>query len=127
MREFTTIKKEAPPPIEFAIDGREMGFTAPGWAPILLADNSQVGGLTRAYLDWLGAGLSDEDGEWILDRLMDPEDDFDLPDITAVIFGILEEVTGRPTELSSDSNGSPETNGSTDGQHRVALTRRTSR
>lgn len=105
-----------------------MEFRTPGWAPILLAGGSNdAGSATRIYLDWMGAGLSDEDGQWILDRLLDPEDDFDLPDVTQVIFGLLEEITGRPIVLPSDSGILEETNGSTDGQPRKALTQRNSR
>lgn len=127
MREFTTKTKPRKPPIEFKIDGRQMEFTVPGWAPLLLADTTQVGGMTRTYLDWLGAGLSDEDGKWILDRLLDPEDEFDIPEVSEVIFGLLEEVTGRPIVLPSDSGGLEETTDLTDGQQRTALTQRASR
>jgi hypothetical protein len=128
MRRFTTSEKPPKPSIQFAIDDREMTFTPPGWAPLLLAVPEQgLGGLTRIYLDWLGAGLSDEDGNWILDRLMDPEDEFDLVDIQEVIFGVMEEVTGRPIVLPSDSSSQEETLGSTDGQRRKALTQRGSR
>ena len=103
-----------------------MEFTVPGWAPILLANTDSVGGMTRLYLDWLGAGLADEDGQWILDRLLDPEDPFDIPEINDVIFGVMEEVTGRPIVLPSDSADSDETDTSTDGQRRMALTQRAS-
>jgi hypothetical protein len=60
--------------------------------------------------------MSDEDGQHILDRLLDPKDDFDLEDITAVILGLIEEASGRPIEPPTDSSESPEATDSTDGR-----------
>jgi hypothetical protein len=93
-----------------------MEFTAPGWAPIVLMKAEEPMDTTRGYLDWLGAGMSDEDGQHILDRLLDPKDDFDLEDITAVILGLIEEASGRPIEPPTDSSESPEATDSTDGR-----------
>lgn len=116
MREFTTKPKPPKDPIPFTIDGREMEFIPPGWAPILLASTDEPLSATRTHLDWLGAGMSDEDGQHILDRLLDPKDEFDLEDITIVILGLIEEASGRPTEPPTDLSSSQEANGSTDGR-----------
>jgi hypothetical protein len=116
MREFHTKTKPPKEPIVFTLDGREMEFTAPGWAPIVLMKAEEPMDTTRGYLDWLGAGMSDEDGQHILDRLLDPKDDFDLEDITAVILGLIEEASGRPIEPPTDSSESPEATDSTDGR-----------
>lgn len=117
MREFTTKEKPPAKPIDFSVDGREMVFHNPGWAPIILMKSTQPNDVTRTYLDWLGAGLPDEDAEWILARLLDPKDDFDLIDITNLCLGVLEEVTGRPIVPPTDSSDSLEVQSSTDGRH----------
>lgn len=122
MREFTTKPKEPAKPVDFSIDGREMVFRNPGWAPIVLMNQQDTGGITRAYLDWFSAGLADEDAKWVLGRLLDAGDEFDLPDITKVVLGVVEEVTGRPTAPPTDSSPSPETAGLTDGRHLVTST-----
>lgn len=122
MREFFTKEKPERPPIEFSLDGRVMTFVNPGWAPIVLMRPDGPTDITRTYLDWLGAGLSDEDGQWILDRLLDPNDHYDLEDITELILGIVQEATGRPTVPPGDSSDTPAANGSTDGRHLVAST-----
>lgn len=116
MREFHTKPKPPKDPIPFSIDGREMSFTPPGWAPILLMKPEQPMDVTRTYLDWLGAGMSDEDGQYILDRLLDPNDEFDLPDITDIILGLVQDATGRPTEPPTDSSQLPALPDSTDGR-----------
>ena len=122
MRAFTTKEKPPREPVVFTLDGREMAFTPPGWAPIVLMKSDQPLDTTRGYLDWLGAGMSDEDGQHILDRLLDPKDDFDLEDITAVILGLIEEASTRPTEPPTDSSDSPEATDLTGGRQLVAST-----
>jgi hypothetical protein len=122
MREFHTKPKPPKEPIPFSLDDREMEFTPPGWAPIVLMKPSQPVDVTRVYLDWLGAGMSDEDGQYILDRLLDPNDEFDLPDITQVILGLIQEATGRPTEPPTDSSEPPVLTDSTDGRHQKEST-----
>lgn len=123
MREFKTKEKPPADPIEFSIDGREMVFRNPGWAPIVMMNrNAQPMEIARTYLDWLGAGMSEEDSQHVLDRLLDPTDSFDLADITDVYLGIVEEVTGRPIVPLTDSSSSLETEPSTDGRHLVGST-----
>lgn len=126
MREFHTKPKPPKPPILFSVDGREMQFTPPGWAPIVLMRSDRPIDVTRVYLDWVGAGLPDEDGQYILNRLLDPKDEFDLEDVTQVFLGLIEEVSGRPIVPPSDSSEPPALNGSTDGRHQKELTPKTS-
>lgn len=112
--------------IVFDLDGREIEFVAPKMAPVLLglADmdvtNADAAGLASmtGLLDWLGAGMSDEDGQWIVDRLHDHDDDFDIDDAMNVANMLLEESTGRPTKPRGGS--SQQRNGqltSTGGRH----------
>jgi hypothetical protein len=126
MLEFHTKPKPPKAAIHFKVDGRELAFTPPGWAPILLLSPDQPMDITRGYLDWLGAGMSDEDGQYILNRLLDPTDEFDLEDITPVILGLVQEASGRPIEPPTDSSPSLETSASTDGRHLETSTSRVS-
>lgn len=125
MREFHTKPKPPKDPIPFSIDGREMTFTPPGWAPIVLMKPDTPMDVTRIYLDWLGAGMPDKDGKWLLDRLLDPADEFDLVDITEVILGLVGEATGRPTEPPTDSSEPQALPDSTDGRHQKESTPQT--
>lgn len=133
MRTFTTTDKPQAPPVSFVLDGRQMVFRAPGWAPMLYLaqdllasqgeakqDPTKMLDALRGFMDWLGAGLSDKDGEWILGRLKDPEDPFDLEDVVLLMEGLMEELTNRPTLPSSDSKPSQPPTDSTGGRHTEA-------
>jgi hypothetical protein len=119
MREFTTHRSERR--IEFSLDGRVMTFTPPSFAPFLfdMPDEtaSAEGGKAalRVMLDWLGAGLSDEDGDWIVARLRDAADPLDIDTVSEIIEGLMEDVTDRPTKRSSGSSRSLDRRTATDG------------
>lgn len=124
-RSYTTPTRDKTT-IPFDLDGRTIMFTAPKMAPMLLdladldVSNPDAAGLASmtGLLDWLGAGMSDEDGQWIVDRLHDHEDDFDIDDAMNVANYLLEESTGRPTRPRGGS--SAQRNGrttSTGGRH----------
>ena len=52
---------------------------------------------TKAMLDWFANGLPDEDEDWLIGRLKDPDDWFDfshLNEITKALIGLM---SGRPT------------------------------
>lgn len=122
MRSYNTKDKPRPAPVTVEVDGRVLTFTSPGYAPFLFMsqdfdDPAKAILTTRAILDWLGAGLSEEDGAWILSRLQDPEDPFDIEDATDIIHGLLEDLAARPTTPSSVSLLSPAATASTDGRH----------
>lgn len=124
MRSFSTTDKAPKPTLYFELDGRQFAFTTPSWAPFLLSvdeldpnDPRSVGVAMRKMLDWLGSGLSDVDGEFILSRLQDEKDPFDLDDAIAIVFGLIEEATGRPITPSSVSSESRVPTRSTDGRH----------
>lgn len=123
MRTFSTANKPPKPAIEFELDGRVMSFTAPSWAPILFGiEAANPVGSIRNMLDWLGAGLPEEDGAYILARLQDLEDPFDIDDAMSIMRGLIEETTSRPTVSPSASSPSPDSESSTDGQPLVEST-----
>jgi hypothetical protein len=108
-----------------------MTFTPPSFAPMLLLaqsatnaeDDPQAGVETvRQFLDWFGAGLSEEDGEHVLDRLKDPDDPLEFEDVIDVIQGLIEEITSRPTTPSTGSSVSPSQTPSTDGRQATEST-----
>ncbi|MCA1806659.1 MAG: hypothetical protein LC687_02175 [Actinobacteria bacterium] len=104
MKAFETKAKEAKI-VEFDLDGREMVFTTPKRAGLIASVVNNVGldsrnldtDSTRDLLNWLGEGLSEEDAEYILDRLKDPDDDFDLADINEIAKYLLSQGSNRPT------------------------------
>lgn len=54
--------------------------------------------LTKSTFDWLGAGLSPEDNERILNRLYDSNDDLDSDDLMGVVQRLGEYLAERPTK-----------------------------
>lgn len=98
--EYTTAERRNEP-IKFKLDGREFEFNPPKIAMHILDmmdGDEEAGG---AMLDWLGNGLSEEDDKFISDRLRDPADKFDMPDLIKLIQMLLEKVIGRPTKSRS--------------------------
>lgn len=105
MKQFETKEKEAKV-VEFELDGRALRFTVPKRSGLIASVVNNVGldsrnldtDSTRDLLNWLGDGLSDEDGQWIFDRLKDPDDDFDLEEINEIAKYILGQTSNRPTK-----------------------------
>lgn len=96
--EYTTAKRRKDP-ISFILDGREFVFTPSKLAgPILSAIDSEDEG---AMLDWFATGLSPDDEKFIVARLRDAEDDFDVDDIGNIVKMLVENVVGRPTKSRS--------------------------
>ena len=104
MKTFETKAKEAKV-VEFELDGRMLKFTTPKRAGLIASVVNSVGldsrnldtDSTRDLLNWLGEGLSEEDSDWLLSRLTDPDDDFDLEEINEVAKYILGQNSNRPT------------------------------
>lgn len=100
--EFKTARRRREP-ITFTIDDDTYTFTPPKTAGAVLSiidgDESEV----KALFDWLEQGLPEEEARRIEERLRDPDDDLDIPDVANVIRALLEQVSGRPTRPSRDS------------------------
>lgn len=99
MSKFTTAAK-ARTAITFELDGDEFTFTPPKQASMILPmlDGEDDLAVVRAGLHWLGDGLDEKQNEYLMNRLKDPKDDFDLPDLQPVIEWLIEEAAGeRPT------------------------------
>jgi hypothetical protein len=105
---FTTAAKRKQP-IKFTLDPdtdreRELEFTPQKvtglLGDVLPEDDDELVGESRpakAAVDWLASGLSDDDENYLMGRLRDPDDDFDFPDLGRIIRWLVSEVTGRPT------------------------------
>ena len=83
-------------------DDHEYSFTPPKSALMLMpildgGDISDGMGMTKATLNWLGEGLTEEENQRILARLKDNKDDLDVDNLTDVIKALSEKVGGRPT------------------------------
>lgn len=106
-----SVKRRRVQPITFSIGGRRgdgsedpyvYEFTPPKNVVMsmgLVERNSRFSETEamQGLFDWLNAGLSDEDADRIVDRLKDPEDDFDVPDLTDIIQSLQERAAGRPS------------------------------
>jgi hypothetical protein len=84
--------------VDFELDGRTIQFTAHKTSTMLLGfmggDTAAVG----ATLNWLSDGLSEEDNDWIVGRLQDPEDDLDFDTLQLILEDLIADVMGRPTK-----------------------------
>ena len=93
-------------PITFTIGGDKKNvfkFTPPKQGPMLLSmldDNEDGLGAVRGTMAWIKAGLSEEQFDLLMERLRDPEDDFDFDSpggFNDVSNWLVEEASGRPT------------------------------
>lgn len=103
-KQFETKPKEKKI-VEFDIDDRHIVFEVPKKSGLIASVVNSVGldsrnldtDSTRDLLNWLGDGMTEEDGEWILSRLKDPKDEYDLEDINEIAKYILGQTSNRPT------------------------------
>lgn len=89
-------------PITFKIDDDEFTFTPPKLFSTVL-EGLESGDDFGASLDWLQRGLPEDQADLITHRLKDESDDFEVTDLGVVIQGLIEKVTGRPTQPSRAS------------------------
>ena len=99
--QFKTAARRAEP-IEFVLDDEAYTFIPPKTALMLMpgvfASGADAGmAMTRATFDWLSAGLPEDQNDRLIARLRDPEDDFDIDNLTEIISALTEQTTGRPT------------------------------
>jgi hypothetical protein len=123
--EFTSAKKRWDK-LTFTLDGEQYDFTpskSGGLAAAMLTGDQEA--MIAETFDWLSRGLPDDQTQRIIDKLRDPEDDFDMADLGDLIRGLQEEVTGRPTGSPNGSVPSPTATGpgSTAGRQRKTSTR----
>jgi hypothetical protein len=89
----------------FELDDRTIEFTAPKMSGLLLdiASGGETGSIA-AVLNWLSDGLSEEDNDYIIERLRDPDDDLDFDIIQQIVEDLMEQVTDRPTKRRPGSS-----------------------
>jgi hypothetical protein len=98
---FETAKRRAAKKaIEFTLDGTTYHFKPPKTTALVLADTTTD--QLRAQLNWLEAGLPDDESELIRNRLFDLEDDLEAIDLVRIVNSLLEEMSGRPTGPSPE-------------------------
>lgn len=93
MSKFTTTAKVRTA-IVFELDGDEFKFTPPKQASMIMSMlDGEADDLTvvRAGLHWLGDGLDEQQNEYLMNRLRDPKDDFDITDLQPVIEWLITE------------------------------------
>lgn len=103
-KQFYTKEKEQKI-VEFEWDDRPLRFTVPKKSGLIASVVNNVGldarsldtDSTRDLLNWLGEGFSEEDSQWIFDRLTNPDDTFDLEDVNEMAKYILGQASNRPS------------------------------
>jgi hypothetical protein len=83
--------------ITFTLDERKYKFHPPKTAAIFMSADDSPGERVRVQLNWLSAGLSEEDAKTIHDRLMDFDDPLTPGTLLEVVGALIEEASGRPT------------------------------
>jgi hypothetical protein len=110
MKSFETKAREKQV-IEFELDGESFRFTPPKRAGLIMSVVGTIGLDTtssdtdsvRDLLNWVGEGLSEEQGQRFVDRLKDPDDDFDLEQMNEIARYLLGQSSNRPTRRRSGS------------------------
>jgi hypothetical protein len=97
--EITTPVRQ-PEVIPFALDGREIAFTAPKTAML----SRGVGNAAQRLESWLLAGLSEEDGQWLLGRLDDPADDLDSDTVAKVTTMLFTKIAEKAKAKSPEDH-----------------------
>lgn len=116
MKEF---RSEAPEEREvwFSLDGYEFRWVPPKQASLLIESlglgqqQTSLGDTrldqVRAQIDWIASGFSDRDREYLMGRLSDPDDSFDVDQLRDVMGWLVEQAAARPTKRSSASARRP--------------------
>ena len=101
---FTTAKRKVPDyTIDFELDDDKYTFTPSSSAAIFIAslyDDQKLS--LKVQLDWLEAGLPEDQAARLRERLLDPHDDADMTEVMQIINYLLEEMTDRPTTPSAE-------------------------
>lgn len=123
MKEFTaavaqaTEHTEAEPTWEFKVTGPRDGqerilrahMATPGQVAVVM---SAVGRHTSlptkiaGTIDFFMAIMDEDDVSYLTDRLMDRDDPFEIKQVTDILFWLIEEWSGHPTQGSSGSSSS---------------------
>jgi hypothetical protein len=95
---FTTATRNKKP-IPFVLDGTTYEFTPPKQTAIFLElmNGGNGAAITKKAFDWLSDGLPEEQNDKLVERLRDPNDDFDLPDLRKILEKLQEAAAGGPT------------------------------
>lgn len=119
-------QKKKQPKMVITIDGREMKVRFPKETRVLLAQSAARKGDFSRFLDlMLEMFPSEEDQDYLMSRIDDPDDPFDIADpddpmgedggvtLYVIFLRIMEEMSARPTGSPSGSSRSSSTTGRT--------------
>lgn len=115
MKQFTTAVREKTQesegddkPITFDVDGQTFTAYKPSDAQIAIITTktgrrASSADVAAAAIDFFWSVLDDKAARTVEDRLMDRKDDFGLDEVLDILFWLIEEWTGHPTERQSVS------------------------
>lgn len=124
MREFVTAVAESEGKaagedttlIEFSVDGKMCNAYRPTSGQIAVYMATAGRHATRedniaGVVDFFAGVLDRGSRDYLIRRLMDREDPFEVEQVEEIISYLIEEWSGRPTEQASDSHKSPPSTG----------------
>ncbi len=90
---------KTPKVLTFDLDDREFTFTAPKMSGLILqiAEKGEAGGIA-GLLNWLSDGLTEEDNDFIIERLRDPDDPLDFDVVQEIVEDLMAAASNRPTK-----------------------------
>jgi hypothetical protein len=100
----SAVNRDAGKAVPFDLDGATYHFTAPKRLGMFLSahqDNSDK--QIVAQLEWLDAGLPEEEAAVLRKRMRDPNDTLDVVVLLEIVGALMEATAGRPTTPSPDS------------------------
>lgn len=96
---YTSKPRDRTRVLTFTLDDRVFEFRPPKDSSLVLAllsgnDAAPV----QATFNWLSGGLSEEDNDFIIERLANEDDDLDFDTLGEIVQDLMEEASGRPTK-----------------------------
>lgn len=119
MREFTTAISETYDEDEsqsFLLDGEEYHYYRPSDGQVMMflgsiGKHATIADSVTGLVDFFFGMFDESDQAKFSRRLLDRKDPFDHRVITEIVETMLEDWTGRPTKLSTESSLSPRSGG----------------
>lgn len=115
IKSFTTSARSAqdeaedaglPTTVPFELDGTTFHAHRPKTSIFLMmaasGGSGRIGESMLEAVKFIDACLPPDERDIIADRLRDPDDDFDIDDLSAIFEYLVTQFSGRPTESQSD-------------------------
>lgn len=99
---YTSSRQSQSDPIYFVLDDVKYEFYPPKTEAIFMSAGEPLAERIRIQLNWLSAGLSEEQAAHLKEQTFDFHDGPRWPDLIKIVSDLIEEATGRPTTPSPE-------------------------